>query len=115
MSNVIGQMGASATPLQPIFISVDPERDTPSVTAEYASHFGKNFLGLSGSAEQIKHAADSFKVFYSKAEDNGSALGYVMDHSSFIYLMGPDGRYITHFASDISEAGLKKELERYVH
>ena len=114
MSNVIGQLGDSAKAIQPIFITVDPERDTPDAAAEYAGHFGKGFLGLSGTADQIKLAADNFKVYYSKITQTDSALGYVVDHSGFIYLMGPDGNYITHFASTVSEAELKKELQRYV-
>jgi cytochrome oxidase Cu insertion factor (SCO1/SenC/PrrC family) len=115
MSNAVSQLGSNAQKIQPLFISVDPERDTPDAAAEYAGHFSKNFLGLSGTPEQIKLAADSFKVYYSKVEDKGSALGYVVDHSGFIYLMGTDGSYITHFASNVSEAELKKELQRYVH
>ncbi len=114
MNNVIDQLGEDTAKIQPVFISVDPERDTPTLAAEYARNFSKNFLGLSGSPEQIKRAADSFKVFYSKVEDKDSALGYVVDHSSFIYLMDKDGSYITHFASTVSEAELKKELQHYV-
>ena len=115
MNNAIQQMGAKGTEILPVFISVDPERDTPQAAAAYAKNFGKNVLGLSGTPAQIKHVADNFKVFYSKVEDKGSALGYVVDHSSFIYLMDPDGNYVTHFASDIPEQELKKELTRYVH
>jgi cytochrome oxidase Cu insertion factor (SCO1/SenC/PrrC family) len=114
MSNVVNQLEDAAQKIQPIFISVDPERDTPKLAAEYASNFGKGFLGLSGTPEDVKHAADSFKVFYSKVEDKGSALGYVVDHSGFIYLMGPNGEYVAHFASTVSEAELKKELQRNV-
>ena len=114
MSNVIQQMRSKGTDILPVFISVDPERDTPQAAAAYAKNFGKNVLGLSGTPEQIKHVADGFKVYYSKVEDKGSALGYVVDHSSFIYLMGPDGKYVTHFPSDIAEQELKKELNRYV-
>lgn len=114
MNNAINQMGDKAGKIQPVFISVDPQRDTPSVAAEYASHFGKNFLGLSGSPEQIKHAADAFKVYYSKVEDKGSALGYMVDHSGFIYLMGPDGNYLAHFEHHASEQELKQGLMEYV-
>jgi cytochrome oxidase Cu insertion factor (SCO1/SenC/PrrC family) len=111
MSNVIAQLEPEQkAKIQPIFITLDPERDTPKITSIYASHFSKNFMGLSGTLAQIKHAADSFKVFYSKVEQKDSALGYVVDHSSFIYLMGADGRYIMHFPSTVSEQELKKEL-----
>jgi protein SCO1/2 len=114
MNNAIKQLGANASKVQPLFISVDPERDNPKAASDYAGNFGKNFAGLSGTPEQIKHAADSFKVFYSKVEDKESALGYVVDHSSFIYLMAPDGSYLTHFASNSSEQELIKGIEAYV-
>lgn len=114
MSNATAKLGDKVAKVQPIFISVDPERDTPKIASDYASHFGKNVLGLSGTPEQVKHAADSFKVYYSKVEDKDSALGYVVDHSGFIYLMGPDGKYLAHYAHNVSEQELTKGLQRYV-
>ena len=66
MNNVLDQLGEQAQKIKPVFITVDPERDSPKSAAEYASHFGPRFLGLSGTPEQVKHAADSFKVYYSK-------------------------------------------------
>ncbi|MES2984538.1 MAG: SCO family protein [Pseudomonadota bacterium] len=114
MNNVVNQLGKNADRVQPIFITVDPERDTPASTTEYASHFGPRVLGLSGTPAQIKAAADSFKVYYSKVEDKTSAMGYVMDHSGFIYLMGPDGKYVTHFTHGVSEQELAEGLASYV-
>lgn len=114
ITNVLGQLGEKAKNITPVFISVDPERDTPDIASKYAKNFGKNVLGLSGSPEQVQHAADSFKVYYSKVEDKGSALGYVVDHSGFIYLMGPKGEYVTHFAHNVSEQELKQGLMDHV-
>jgi protein SCO1/2 len=114
MTNTLNQLGKTEAKVQPIFISIDPERDTPQKAGDYASHFGKQLVGLSGSPAEIKHAADSFKVFYSKVEDSHSALGYAVDHSGFIYLMGPDGAYITHFAPTVSEGELTQGLHHYV-
>lgn len=114
VSNTLGQLGDRAREIAPIFITVDPERDTPDIAAQYASHFGASMLGLSGTAEQIKLAADHFKVYYSKVEEKDSALGYVVDHSSFLYLMDKNGNYLAHFASDVPEEELKRELLRYV-
>lgn len=114
MSNVIDELGDKATKIKPLFISVDPERDTPKIAAEYASHFNKSFIGLSGTPEQVKHAADSFKVYYSKVEDKSSALGYVVDHSGFIYLMGKNGEYLAHFPANVSDQELKQGLQHYV-
>ena len=114
MSNALKQLGKKAASIQPVFITVDPERDTPTLVNTYVSHFDKNIVGLSGTPEQIKEAAYHFKVFYSKVETKESALGYVVDHSGFIYLMGPDGNYITHFPSTVSEQELTQGLHRHV-
>ncbi len=115
MSNVLSHAGAAAGKIQPVFISVDPARDTPEVAAAYAKNFGKNFLGLSGTPAQIAQAAESFKVYYSKVDDKNSALGYGVDHSSFIYLMGPDGHYIDHFPSSDAEQEITEGVRRDVH
>lgn len=114
MSNALEQLGAKAAKIQPIFITVDPERDTPKLVGTYVSHFGKNFVGLTGTPAQVKQAADNFKVFYSKVDTKESALGYVVDHSGFIYLMGPDGKYVAHFPFTVSEQELSQGLQRYV-
>ena len=110
ISNALTQMGADANKIQPIFITVDPARDDAKTTALYASHFSKDWIGLSGTNDQIKHAADGFKVYYSNVEQKNSAIGYVVDHSGFIYLMGPDGKYIDHFAGTDSEQELAEGL-----
>lgn len=78
--------------VQPLFITVDPERDTPEKAAEYAAYFHPKMLGLTGSPEQIAEVARDFRVVYLKVEDPDSAMGYTVDHSSRTYLMGRDGR-----------------------
>jgi cytochrome oxidase Cu insertion factor (SCO1/SenC/PrrC family) len=114
MQNVVSRIGPRGRDIRPIFISVDPERDTPKITAEYASHFGSDMVGLSGTPEQIKAVADHFKIYYSKVEAPDSALGYMIDHSGFIYLMGPDASYLTHFPHNVSERELEEGLRKYV-
>jgi cytochrome oxidase Cu insertion factor (SCO1/SenC/PrrC family) len=99
----------------PVFITVDPERDTVQQMAEYAPLFDPRLVALTGSADQIKQAAKAYRVYYSKVE-SGDQDNYLMDHSAFIYLMGPDGRYRRHFGHDaapdkIAEA-LRAELAR---
>jgi protein SCO1/2 len=86
-----------AAQVVPIFITVDPERDTVEQLAEYAPLFHPALAALTGSPEAIKAAAKAYRVYFAKA-GNGDANDYLMDHSSFIYLMGPDGRYVRHFA-----------------
>ena len=93
----------------PVFITVDPERDTVAQMAEYAPLFDPRLVALTGSADQIKQAAKAYRVYYSKVE-NGDAGDYLMDHSAFIYLMGPDGRYRRHFGHDAAPDKLAEAL-----
>ena len=81
----------------PILITVDPERDTVEQLAEYAPMFHPRLVALTGSPEAIKAAAQAYRVYYARAGDD-DANDYLMDHSTFVYLMGPDGRYVRHFA-----------------
>jgi protein SCO1/2 len=81
--------------VQPIFITVDPERDTPERAAEYAAYFHPKMLGLSGSPEEIAAVARAYGVAYMKVEEPDSAMGYSVDHSSRTYLMGKDGKLFT--------------------
>jgi protein SCO1/2 len=114
MRNALEQLGPKASKIQPLFITVDPERDTPKAVRDYTANFSKSIIGLTGTPEQIKYAADSFKVYYSKVDDNRSAMGYVVDHSGFIYLMGPNGKYLAHFPFNAPEQQLIEGLKRYV-
>lgn len=82
----------------PIFITVDPERDTSEVLAGYVPHFHKKMVGLTGSLKDIKAAAKVFKVFFGKANEDDPDGNYTMDHGSTTYLMGPDGTYVAHFS-----------------
>jgi protein SCO1/2 len=82
-----------------VFVTIDPERDTPEVLKEYLKNFDNKFIGLTGSKEQIQQVADQFKVYYSKAHDQGN---YMVDHSSFTYLMDHEGNYLKHFYLDSS-------------
>ncbi len=110
IQNAINQLGDKGKNIVPIFITLDPERDTPEAVGQYVAHFGPNLVGLSGTAEQIKHVADAYKIYYRKVEDKDSAMGYVIDHSGFMYLMGPDGKYVTHFPHTIAEQSLTDGL-----
>jgi protein SCO1/2 len=93
-------------PLQPIFISVDPARDSPAIMGEYVAAFHPDLIGLTGSAEAIAAVAKAYRVYYARAAGSesgepGNTGGddYMMDHSSVIYLMGPDSRYMDHFTT----------------
>ena len=96
----IEQLGRRGADVTPVLITVDPERDTVEALAEYAGHF-PGVVALTGSEEQIAAAAGAYRVYFRKGapDDNGA---YLMDHTSLIYLMGPDGRYLSHFSHSSS-------------
>lgn len=85
-----------AARIQPIFVSVDPERDRPEVLAEYVAAFHPRLIGLTGTVEEIEAVKKAWRVFARKAEGQRGD-DYLVDHSTFTYLMGPDGRYLAHF------------------
>tara|TARA_R110001592_G_C13183701_1_gene751285 strand:+ start:5391 stop:6065 length:675 start_codon:yes stop_codon:yes gene_type:complete len=101
MAQVLDTLGDDAKRLAPLFITVDPERDTPEVLAEYVGAFHPNIVGLTGTSEQIKLAAKSFRVFYGKTEKAEAPGGYVVGHSGYMYLMTPDGSYDAVFSENL--------------
>ena len=95
-----------------VFITVDPERDTPAVMKEYVSNFAAPITALSGSAEQISKAAKEYRVYYAKHEtENG---GYEMDHSSIIYVMNPEGEFVANFTHETPPAQIAAKLKTLV-
>jgi protein SCO1/2 len=106
---------ATADKIVPVFISVDPDRDTPEMIGQYVAHFHPRMVGLTGSSEQVKAAAKAYKVFYQKVEeDNGDPEAYLMDHSAVTYLMGPDGTFLTHFSHGVAAQEMADTLARFV-
>jgi protein SCO1/2 len=87
----IDAMGPAGERVTPVLVSIDPERDTPAALADYVARFHPRMVGLTGSAEQVAAAARAYRVYYAKVRPRDSG-DYLMDHSSFIYLVGPDGR-----------------------
>ena len=97
MSEVMQQLGADGDRLQVLFVTVDPERDTPELLAEYVPVFDKRFLGLYGTPDKIAEIAKDFRVFYRKSGD--LAGHYTIDHSAGTYVFDPEGRlrlYMRH-------------------
>jgi len=119
MSVALDMLGEQGEQVVPLLITVDPARDTPSHLREYVGNFHPRLVGLTGSPEAIRETATAYRVFYRKAETNaeGEKTGgddYLMDHSSVVYLMDRDGRYLTHFThqsqSEDIAAGIRKHL-----
>lgn len=92
IATTLDRLGPAAAGVQPLFITLDPERDTPDHLREYVSAFHPRLLGLTGSAEQIRKVAEAYRVYYAKVPIAGDS--YTIDHMGFVYLMGADGRYL---------------------
>ncbi|MCE3006636.1 MAG: SCO family protein [Rickettsiales bacterium] len=114
MRNALDRLGDGGRDVIPIFITVDPERDEVTTIGRYAKNFGDRLVGLTGTPEQIRAVADAYKIYYQKVEDKDSSMGYTVDHSSFIYLMGRDGKYLTHFPHTISEKNLAEGIRNHL-
>lgn len=93
MANVLDRLGGEVERVAPIFITIDPSRDTPEVMAEYVQAFHPKLVGLTGSEAEVAAAAQSFRVYYEKMEEETAPDGYLMAHSGHIYLMTPEGRF----------------------
>lgn len=111
MTGALEQLGEKAKNIQPVFVSVDPARDTPKIMKDYVSNFYPGMIGLTGSPEQVSKIAKLYRVYYSKAAEAGAAEDeYAMDHSSIMYLMGPDGSFVKHFSYGTDPKKLAKNL-----
>jgi len=98
LTDVLSTLDKYKIDVQPIFITIDPARDKPELLKEYLSHFHPNFIGLTGSNDEIKRVADLYKVYYAIAQDSKDVGNkYMLDHTSFIYLMDRNGKYMKHF------------------
>ena len=93
MASVIDLLGDDAVKVAPIFITVDPERDTVPVMAEYVSVFHPRLIGLTGTEVQVAEAATNFRTWYERTEDDSAPDGYFMAHGGYVYLMRPDGAF----------------------
>jgi cytochrome oxidase Cu insertion factor (SCO1/SenC/PrrC family) len=110
MAAALESMGDAGSEIQPIFVSIDPARDTPEVMKAYVENFGPRFIGLTGTAEQVGIMARAYKVFFEKQPNEAAPDQYLMDHSSTIYLMGADGKFLKHFSYTTDAAKLADGL-----
>ena len=113
VSLTIDKLGPAGKEVQPLFISVDPERDTTSILADYVSAFNSRLIGLTGTPEQIRAVADSYKAYYAKyvPADGGA---YLIDHTGFIYLMGRSGEYVGFIPPGTSADRMVEIIRQYL-
>jgi protein SCO1/2 len=103
-------LGDRAGRVQPLFITIDPERDTPAVLAEYVALFDAGIVGLSGTPEEIAAVAKAYRVHYRKAPVEGDPDNYLMDHSTILYLMAPGGGFLDIFDHDDPPDAIAAEI-----
>jgi cytochrome oxidase Cu insertion factor (SCO1/SenC/PrrC family) len=109
ISSALDQLGNKAVQVAPLFITVDPARDTPAAIGQYVALFDPRLIGLTGTSAQINAAQAAYHVYSHKVVSKGDG-GYMIDHSSYVYLMGPDGKLKTVFQADTSEADMVDAL-----
>jgi protein SCO1/2 len=109
MAGALEKLGPKAERITPVFISVDPERDTPEKLAGYVKNFDPRLVGLTGTPEEIAAVTKAYKVYYTKTPNKEHPDDYTMDHTSIIYVMDPNGEFVTHFtpATSVDEMAAK--------
>jgi protein SCO1/2 len=114
MSAALDELGPEADKIQPIFITIDPARDTPETLKVYVSNFHPRMMGLTGSDQDIAAVAKAYRIYYAKAQGSENQKDYLMDHSSILYLMGPDGKFVKHFTYGTDAKGLAEALRQAI-
>jgi protein SCO1/2 len=105
-------LGKRADDLRAVFITVDPRRDTPAVVGQYAAAFSPRLVGLTGTPEQIATVAREYRVYYAEHRTGPGPNDYAMDHSSILYLMGPDGGFKAVIRADLDPKAMAADLAK---
>lgn len=114
IGDALSLLGTDATQLAVLYVSVDPERDTPAAMRRYLSAYPSAITGLTGTREQVDAAVKAFRVFARRTADADAPGGYVVPHTAITYLMGPDGNYLAHFSDAIDAAELARRLRPWL-
>ena len=110
ISIALDELGPKRDAVRPVFITVDPERDTPEVLKSYVTAFDAPILALTGTPEEIAQAARGYRVYYAKHPETGG--DYSMDHSSVIYVMDPEGRFTASFTHENTPEQIAERLKK---
>jgi protein SCO1/2 len=114
MSAALDQLGKKGEKVTPVFVTIDPERDTVEQMKSYVSNFHKRLVGLTGSLKEIRAATKVYRIYYKKVADDSSSTDYLMDHSSIVYLMSPEGEYLAHFAYGTGVDKMAKGIAKFL-
>jgi protein SCO1/2 len=108
----LDKLGAKADRVQALFITVDPRRDSPAVIRDYTAAFSPRIMGLTGTPEQIAEVAREYRVYYAPQAAGAAGGGYTVDHSSILYLMDPDGRFVVPIRTDETGAAMAADIAK---
>jgi len=115
MADALDKLGGAGDRVQPVFISVDPDRDRPQVLADYVSNFHPRLIGLTGSEQQVSAVARAYRIHRGKIKLPDMKDGdYLVTHTPTTFLMGPDGKFLTLFPHDSDVGTMVKALGRYL-
>ncbi len=112
IADAMDRLGPAADRIQPVFITVDPKRDTPAAMKAYVAAFGPRIEGLTGTPEQIAAVAKAYRVYYAEHRTGPGPGDYAMDHSSVLYLMGPDGSFVAPLRADATGQEMAASLKK---
>jgi len=112
MADALDRLGAKGRRVTPVFVTIDPARDTPKVLKQYLAAFGPSFVGLTGSPASITTVAQEYRVYFARHPLAGG--GYAMDHSGVVYLLAPDGNLITFYDAPLDSKALAADLEKRI-
>ncbi len=110
ISVALEKLGAEADKIQPLFITVDPKRDTPQVMGDYLKSFDPRIVGLTGSQAQTDGVAKAYRVYVAPQENGGD--DYAVDHSAYFYLMDPQGKFVNVIAGDVPGDQMADKLRK---
>ena len=114
MADALDKLGPAAQAVQPVFVTVDPKRDTAEKLKSYVTHFSPRLLGLTGNDAETAAAAKAFRVYYKLNGDPAKDSEYSVDHSAFIFLMGRDGKFLASFSPDTPVERLADTLRQHL-
>ena len=117
MDAILQDLGADGEKIQPLFVSIDPERDTPEAMREYVDLFNPRIIGLTGSPEQIEAMKESYKIYATKREMSGAMAEngeYMMDHSTYTYLMSPENELLEVFSMQETPDTISVEIKSHL-
>ncbi len=114
LDKIENTLGTQAHNITPLFISLDPARDTPKILRQYTDLFHPRLIGLTGSQKQIAQAAKNFKIYFAHVQDETSAAGYTVDHASIVYLLGAGGQFLAAYTHRDTPESMAASLAQHI-